>query len=445
MQRMVMAACALLGACGGSSDVEPMFIPGGGTGSGSIDGKLFVHVIDEVTGEPLTGATVRLGDGSVTNPTIGMTDAMGLASFEEVSGKQTVTVTAAGHRAGTLIGLDAANATLPLAPTTIDVATAHVEGTIEGWDDLPAPAMNHLTIALVLYSFLDDFEDPANSIPQGMIGDFPVNACLKAGTTSVCNWELETRVGKQIHYAIILDVDTKGTMSNADDTSTLIGYALRTGLDLAEGEQVTGETLTMVPNLQTFNVEFAPSPAGTTRTAALPVLRMGEQGMLLFIFPGMTPDEPSGMVAALTGDLASGRYELIGRAADADEDERLSTTILVREPSLTSTVDLGEWLAIPSVPTASDDTYAFTPIPAANLHTVALADASGEQVWSIVVLDDSSSFILPAISPDPIPQGTAWMKVDASEVEDFDPQDFRVDDLREKILRGSSNSAMFTH
>src|SRR5687767_1235028 len=104
--RLSAAALIALAACGdGVNDPAPRLIEGGGVGDGTIEGVLHVHVIDGADDEPIAGATVSIGEpGSA--PIEGTTDSTGLFSHraDDLSGPQTITVTAAGRVPSTLFG-----------------------------------------------------------------------------------------------------------------------------------------------------------------------------------------------------------------------------------------------------------------------------------------------------------------------------------------------------
>ena len=112
----ILPVFAVLG-CGGESttidkinDAAPEEIPGGGIGSGAVDGKLNVYAIDGDTKAPLAGAAVRVGEADAETPLEGTTDAMGLVTFKDASlkGATTITVTAADHTATTWFGVNGA-------------------------------------------------------------------------------------------------------------------------------------------------------------------------------------------------------------------------------------------------------------------------------------------------------------------------------------------------
>ena len=58
-------------ACGGGGESDrPRLIAGGGVSSGSIDGKLNVYVIDDLSFAPRAGAQVRVGASASTAPLV---------------------------------------------------------------------------------------------------------------------------------------------------------------------------------------------------------------------------------------------------------------------------------------------------------------------------------------------------------------------------------------
>ncbi len=419
-----------------------MLIPGGGAGGGAIDGVLHVHVIDSFTETPIVGASVQLGDREATAPQVVVTDATGLASFEDVEGPQQVTITASGYRTGTVIGLDAANFTSGLQPTAPAAALrGHVSGTIVGWDDLPIPAENHLTGGIVVFSQTTDFDDPANDVPQPDVEPMP-NVCFRTQLVAPpCAWELETRVGPQALFAMIVDVDTRGTPDDGDNTITVTGLAYRRGLDVAAGQTLTGQDLAMVPEagFVDMTIGFDAAPTGLDEVGAFALLRLGDEGQLALAFTSATPAAATIAVPALTGELASATYEVLATARSATAQ----TTILT-PGAQPGTVPVGAWLATPSNPTATGGTYAFQAVPAASAHSLKIADATGDR-WEVVILDQTTSFTLPVLTPDPLPPGELTLKTSALEVEGFDPSDFHFDDVRDGLRRTSENTTTFTH
>jgi hypothetical protein len=458
--RMVVALLAaahtmvLTAACGGggSNDVDPTLIPGGGVGSGSIDGEVNIFVIDSQTDQPIGGATVRLGEAGEAAPALGQTDSSGLITFTDVSGPQVITVTASGHAASTWFGADGANVTIPLEPLMdVTVPMAHTEGTIAGWAGMAAPTtMNHYLAAGVFYSFTDDIGSPENEItqPNGTLG--PANICLKVNglPDPGCNWQLNSRTGKQAHYALILEGDSKGTATDvSDDTYELIGFAVKTGIDLTAGMDVSGETLTPVAmaDLTNISVSFPAAPAGLGTVIGVPVINLGDDGQILMILPQLTPTMVMSKVPALTGDLAAASYDFFARATPAPMDDTPSSTTFLRNKDISATIDFPSWLPTPSDVSAAQGTYSFGAVSGASIHTGEFTDSAGRPAWNFSLLDGRTSFTLPTLTPDALPTGDVTLTVNAFTVPSFDPNDFSVDAILPTITAASDNSVMFTH
>lgn len=460
------AVLVLMAACGGggggsTNDPDPRLIAGGGAGDGAIKGVLHVHVIDSVTKSPITGASVRVGTAEAASPLTGQTDSSGLATFEDsaLDGPQDVTVTATGHAATTWIGANAANVTIPLEATATPApATARAEGTIQGWDTRPAPATNHLLLAYIGYSYVEPFDSPENTLVQDTQDFFgvtlPTNICAKAvigGTErKACNWKLKTRVGKQIHWAVVIDLDTKGTLSDrSDDTFTVVDYAFLLDQTLAANETKTGETLVPVGStgMTTATVAMQAAPTGMSAVAGLPLIKMGDQGDIALAFTPFGPSLLTQPVPALSGVLASAKYDFIAHAkADANTDFPQST-IWKRSVPLGGTVDYGAWLLPPTSFSATSGTYTYSPAAGASLHTVRfLQDGTSgvTMAWNVALLDGSTSFTLPALSPSPLPSGQVKMRVEAVEVPSFDPEDFEVTTIKDAATRHSASQLAFT-
>jgi hypothetical protein len=452
---LVCATLMGLGGCGGDevNNPDPRIIAGGGVGDGAIKGALHVYVVDADSGNPVAGAQVRVGDAADTAPLVGTTDSAGLASFKDgkLKGPQTITATATGHVAGTWIGADGANVTIPLeAPQAGAPATAKASGTIQGWDTRPAPEADHLTLAYVGYSYTEQLDAPENSIAQGTVTvagiDLPANICLKVANQSACSWQLNTRTGKQVHWAVVIDVDTNGTLTDrSDDTYTVIDYAFLLDQNLAADQESTGEVLVPVGSsgLTNATVAFQAAPTNLTNVVGLPLIKMGDSGTVALAFAPFGPDTLTQPVPALTGPLANASYDFVARAQADANTQFPSSTILKRAVALGAAIDFGAWLSPPTSFSATGGNYSFSPSPEADLHTVRFLQ-SGTTVWNVGLLDGRTSFTLPSLSSDPLPAGELQMRVEALKVPSFDATDFSVEALTDSATQLASGQLAFT-
>ncbi len=450
-------ALALLfaAACGGSSSTpggdggpadgapgSPMLISGGGVANGPVAGTMHVFVVEHDSATPIAGAHVQLGDGGTFT---GTTDATGLVTFKDASltGAQIVTATASGHAAATWFGANGADVTIPLTPSPLSTPTAHATGTIAGWDSLPAPSFAHYTLGVVLYSFVANVGDPANGLTQGTdASGAPLDTCLNG---SPCAWQLTARTGAQVHYAMIVDGDSKGTSTVNDDTFTLIGYAAGSPSTLSANQTQSNESLAMIDtNAETsLSVSFPSAPSGLAHLVAIPMLDLGADGKIPFALPTITPQQTSTMVLAPTGQFA-GSYDLVALATPNATTKTPYSTVLQNGVTLPS-VTIDPFLAAPTGLSASGGTYSFTKVSGASLHYGQFASSSGTVAWSVAILDGSSSFALPKVSPDPLPTGTLTFTVTAAEVPGFDAADFKVPDLSSHLHRASGAQTTFSH
>lgn len=457
-----MFLAVVVGACGGDgggNDVaNPTLIPGGGVGEGAIDGEVNVFAVDNDTGEPIAGASVRVGEPEEASPKTGVTDGSGLVTFTGVGGPQTITVTADGYAAATWFGANGAVVTIPLTPDDLDdVPAAQVSGTIEGWSDLPAPADQHYRIAIVLYSWSEDFGDRANNIQQPSgTGGFPANVCayIPGVATGPCEWEMNVRTGPQAHYAIIYDADSNGTpFDPGDDIFEITGFAIKTSLDLAEGENITGEVLTMVADTDMVDatVALGQAPSGLDTLGAIPLIDLGEDGQLPIIYvpvPGeqaelFTPDRTTSLLPALSGDLAGGTYSFFARAYPSNGDAEPNSNLFVREADIGATVNLPTFPAVPTNLDASQGTYSFTAASGAAIHTGQFRGTDGT-AWTFALLDGRTSLTLPTLEPDPLPAGDVTLSVSAFFAPGFDPTDFSGDEAFELVTGVSTNALDFS-
>lgn len=433
-----LASLASLAACGddggpGPGGVDPKLISGGGVSDGPIDGVMHVHVIEQDSNRPIAGAVVTTPSG------IGITDASGRVTFIDVSGPQTVTATATDRAAATWFGVAGANVTLPLQSSR-PIPMARVSGTIAGWGGLPAPALDHYTLGVVTYSFLEDPTSPENAIPQPMNGTTPLFACIRSSLGgNTCDWQINARVGKQLHTAVIVDGDTRGTTNTADDTYTLIGYAAGDVMTLTEGQQVTGESLAMIAGTQPFSVIFPAAAPGLANAVAIPELQLADgSGRIVFPLPTLTAANPSTQILASSGRFA-GTYEVVALATPNATAKAPFSTSFVHNVSASPT--LPGWLAPPTGLTRGAS-YSFTAAAGATFHTAQIARA-GTPLWNITILDSSTTFTLPTLSPDPLAGGGGTLSLTAADVPAFDPKAFDLPSLKTRLSRASGAELSF--
>jgi hypothetical protein len=447
--------------CGGvSGPPTPKVIPGGGVADGKIDGNLFVHVTDEETRTPLSSASVRVGEASDPAPCTVLTDSTGLARFEpdscpSLKGPVMLTVSANAYAPATWIGVNATNVTLPLRPMNPPaVDSASVSGTIAGWAAMPAPATNHQTLALIGYSQSNTLGDRANEIPQGTRKvrvlltdvDIPGNLCVINALVSNCDWQLKTRTGAQAIIGIIVDQFTNGTDDEADDTFTVTGYAMKRGLNYAANDSATGVTLEMIADtdMQTFTASFPSLPSGMDYMGAFPALELGEEGRIAFTTPALDMARTTTRVPKLAGALANAHYSLIAQAQDSMEQSNPSSLAWVHQANVGGTVAVPSWLAPPSNISFSGGTYSFSAVAGATIQGGEILNMAGQRVWSITVFDKSTSFTLPGLSPDPLPVGMLTFEASAMQIPGTDVNNFKIDDVRDKITAISNDVVTFT-
>jgi hypothetical protein len=425
----------------GTNPAAPRLIPGGGVADAPVGGTLNVYVIDQRTGAAIAGAGVRVGSASAT------TDASGLHVFSDaaLTGRQTVTASATGYVPATWVGVAGANLTLPLVPG-VAPAVATVSGTISGWDALPAPSgFTQYNLGLVLYTFVDDINAAENSIPAPLDGTTPANTCIRTALSNACAWKMNARTGKQLHYAVIVRGETKGTSDTADDTYTLLGYAVGQISTLTAGQNVSGETLTMVSaGAQTgLAVSFSGAPAGLGNLTAVPMIHLGDVGRVMLPLPVMSPSVASTKIPALEGAFAGGRAEVVTIAAPPGGAKAPFSVACARAVT-GGTATPGNYPA-PPTGLSGGATLAFTPVQGASLHLVALNGADGKPRWNLVVLDDSSSIALPALTPDPLPSGTLTLQVTATFVPGFAQSAFDLPTVTSTYTHASGAQATFSH
>jgi hypothetical protein len=473
------------GACGGGNPLptktDPRMIPGGGIGDGPLRGALNVYVIDEDTRDVLSSAAVRVGAADEQEPCNGLTDSTGLARFDSsgaaavdggasagacklLTKPVTLTVSATGHAPSTWIGVNGGNVTVALrAISAPKLGRATVGGTVAGWDDLPAPAANHNRLAVVGASSNPALSDRANNLDQGTrsvdvdVGgtpypvDIAANVCVRnsnpAALVDDCNWVLTTHTGAQAHFAILVDQDTKGTPDDdSDDTFTVTGWAIKTGLSFADGTTTNGEILQPIADadMQTFSATFASGPSGLDNVVGLPVLDLGSDGRISIILPALNKTTMMTRVPKVTGPLAGAHYDLIASATDDPTKPLPASLAWLRVVDSSTTVAVTSWLPPPTAIAMTGGMFSFTPVTGATVHGAELQTMDGQRRWSITIFDDTTSFTLPGLAPDPLPLGTIRFVVSALRVPGVDVQNIVFDDLRDVLTDISTDEITYS-
>lgn len=419
-----------LGACsdgGGGNHPPPRVIAGGGIGDGPIDGVVNVYVVDDVTRAGVAGATVTIGGTTAT------TDADGLAILTTVDGHavhgpQDVTVAAAGYRPELWLDADGANLTFDLRPPTAAVpAHATFSGSIANLGDL-AVAAGHVRLAVVTYLQRDDLGDAANSIATPNNG----NACISQGApASACTYTIDTRTGAIGLLALVFDRDLHGTPTMpGDDTMTLAGYAVKTGLTATADTTTTGTDLTLVPaaQLATETVDLGTPPSGLATASGIVGIETAD-GVFQLPLP-VSSAAPSLLVPTLAAVGATG-YRLTGIAENAAQPPTQS--IVLRRAQTAATLSAGAWLAPPTDVSVARAHVAFAPVADATVHGLELTDANGASVGNVTFFDPTrASADLPAAFA--LPAGALTAKLSAIAAPGLDVTAFALDDDRAKLV-----------
>ena len=116
-----------------------------------------------------------------------------------------------------------------------------------------------------------------------------------------------------------------------------------------------------------------------------------------------------------------------------------------RSESAAAPGDVSSWLATPSVVAVAGGNYSFGAASGATLHAADIESTNGERLWAVTIFDGSTSFTLPTLTPDPIPAGSARLKVSALKIPGVDLNDVVFDELQDEITALSTNAITFTH
>ena len=416
---------AALAACGGGGhDVDPTLVSGGGIADPGIDGEVNVFVIDEVTGDPIAGAMVHVGDLE------GETDADGLfvAKGDALSGPTTITAMADDYVTATWVGANGANVTIPLdlqdeANNAVPQAT--LTGTIDGWADFTAPD-GTIKVALVGFSASQDDNDPGNDIQQPP-GDG--NLCI----ADACDWSLVSRTGDVTLYAFL------GGFDAATETIEITGFAYLGGVTVEDGEDQSGLDLTIADagDLVDADISLPSAPSGTDTVDALIEVDLGAEGRILLPQTGDLV-----LRVPTTGVFPDATYNLLAIAQTTNGEEGPQSIRFERgvDPEDAS---LPTFLAVPTGFETDGTTFSFERAAEATVVTFGVQEADGTSWWAVAVFDDSTE--VPLHEHLALPDGTLTYRVQMIEIPDLDVEDFSLDDVEDRVTAVSADSVTFTN
>jgi len=444
----ITLAGAALAACGGGNNAAPTLIPGGGVGSGSIDGLVNVYVIDQDTEAPIANAKVRVGTLD------GVTDATGLFAANDggLSGPQDVTAVADGHVATMWVGVDGANVTIPVAVSgnnTPTVPHAELDGDLTGYDQLMPATSNDALYIAVLYSQTSDIGAPENNLqqPAGAIPQVPQitgNICLKSSLASTqCGWKVNARTGRVALLATIANHNLNGTPTDpSDDIVTVTGYAALTGITVNDGANQTGLALTQLAAGDTANggLDFGTPPAALMDVKGYLEVDLGEDG-LVPIGNILTPAAHT-MLVPKPSAFPGSTYRALARASVSDTSETQSL-ILKRDIADASNIALGDWLPTPTGLSVNGDSILFDAVPGAIVQGADIEDPTGNTVWTVTVFDGSTTATIPTDLA-PIPTGSDTLRGTAIDA-DIDVTNFNLENKFDVVTRISADTASITH
>ena len=107
------------------------------------------------------------------------------------------------------------------------------------------------------------------------------------------------------------------------------------------------------------------------------------------------------------------------------------------------TIQLAPWLPAPTAVTATGNTFSFSTVGPDAIR-YATFERGTTRLWTVTILDRSSSFTLPTIAPDPLGTGTIELEITAADVGPYSASDFRVTDFTSALARAAGATTTFT-
>jgi hypothetical protein len=245
-------------------------------------------------------------------------------------------------------------------------------------------------------------------------------------------------------FAIMADIDTQGTASQADDVVTVTGFATAPNLTVVAGQAQSNVTLTALPagSTTTASVSFGAPPAGLAPAFAMVGVDLGAAGLMRV--PPLAPPATTTVVPSLSA-IPGSSYELVALAQEAATDGTAAQSIVLRRGLTTaSSLAAGDWLPAPTGLSSDRASASFVRVTGASAHVLEFDTSSGagsaNRAMSVVVLDGSATVTLPTDFA-PLPTGGLTYKLNAFDAgAGFDPRDFEIDDLKDTLVRLSSET-----
>ena len=278
-----------------------------------------------------------------------------------------------------------------------------------------------------MYSQDDKLGDAANNIAT--TGN--TNFCDTIGAAA-CTFTVTSRTGTVGLVAALYDHDTKGTASPADDTFTLIGWATRTGITVANGVAQSGQDLTIVAatDLATITADFGTPPSGLPTVAAVVGIDAGTSGTLQ-LFSVLTPASPS-LLAPKLSAISGSTYRLTG-IANNGTGPTAAQSVVLRRPLTTAPLAAGTWLAAPTGLALTRTGGSWTAVAGALVMGASYDQTVATTVThllNVTAFDSSTTYVIPDVVT--LPAGTLDAKGTAIGAT-LDPMNFSADADRGKL------------
>jgi len=184
----------------------------------------------------------------------------------------------------------------------------------------------------------------------------------------------------------------------------------------------------MVSGTTPLSVTFPAAPAGLSHVSAIPELALGDAGRIVFPLPTLAPGSSTAQVLAPTGNLA-GHYEVVALAQPSATSTTPFSSAFVH--GVTGSATVPDWLAAPTV-TGRREFSRFT--GTGNLHTAQLVRAN-QTLWNVTILDGTTTFTLPTVTPDPLAAARSTSRSTTGDVASFDATKFDVPTVKQSLSR----------
>lgn len=339
-----------------------------------------VQVVDARTGEPLEGVDVASDRQGVR------TDAEGWAQLRSAAEGARLDLSVYDYVPTAWFGAEQ-GARILMRRTPTERFTVPVRGTLPALGELDEPEEGHLWRAEIRATLTPDLD----AVGEGLSTEVAV--CERGvGVEEQCTFDFQTRLGVQRLYAVLFDVDTRGTEDTSDDGKTAVGLAVSPQVEARFDEALTDVTLTALDrdSLVSGSVRVAKSDVANAAVVGIPGVTLDDGSGVMLLPGGQGPS----LLPPRQGAVGDAGYWLVSEAGYTAEDGDTVRVRVIGRQLEPSAFVMAQWPEAPGASSLQGDQLRLAPAEQSTVHTARLLDADGAPVLDVWLLDGTNSVTL---------------------------------------------------